>query len=70
MFNRHQVYDSCLLAASRGVNVGILFGNHCGASNKGEFKSEFYQGIAAQYWPEADALGHDECWRLYNESNG
>ena len=66
-FDRHYVYNACLLAVSRGVNCGS-FGNACDRTNNGAYKSKFYQGIAAQFGKEADSLGEKECWKLYANS--
>jgi len=61
-FNRHQVYAACLLATAAGVKCNA-FGNACDRSNKGEYKSSFYQEIAAAHYNPA--LTEKECWEVY-----
>ena len=64
-FNRHQVYAVCLLATAAGVKCNA-FGNACDKTNKGEYKSPFYQEIAAEYYNPA--LTEKECWEVYVSS--
>lgn len=64
MFNRQQVYQSCLLAASRGIDCGA-FGNATSSTNKGQYMSPFYQEIASKYNKEASSLGETLCYQLY-----
>ena len=67
-FDRHYVYNACLLASSRGKKCWT-FGNACsGKHGNGEWKDSFYQKIAAEYGEEADTLGEKECWNLYTSS--
>lgn len=64
MYNRHEVYNACLLASIDGIDC-LAFGNACDRSNRGEFQRKFYQDIAEKYSDTAKALGADECWKRY-----
>jgi hypothetical protein len=65
MYNRSQVYASCLLAISKGVYIPTGFGNACSARNKGEFKSDILQDIAARYFEEASKFTEQQLWEMY-----
>jgi hypothetical protein len=64
IYDRHFVYNACLLASAEGYNCGA-FGNACDRSNRGEYKTDFYQSIAQQYDHLVSTLTHEECWRKY-----
>jgi hypothetical protein len=67
IYNRHFVYEACLLASAEGHDC-MAFGNACDRTNRGEYKSEFYQTIARQYAEQVNALTHEECWNRYVNS--
>lgn len=56
MFDRHQVYNACAIAASQGYDCGN-FGQACGRSNKGEYKRPIYQAIAQKFYPAIENPG-------------
>lgn len=64
MYTRQQVYLACLLASTKGIDC-MAFGNATGRSNRGQYKSTYYQGLAALFAAEAEAIGFETLWRQY-----